>query len=154
MTVQLKIGDLAREAQCPAETIRYYEREGLLPEPTRTAGNYRVYGRTHIERLGFIRNCRSLDMTLDEIRELLRVRDVPQENCGAAHRLLDDHIAHVALRIQELQRLERQLKALRRQCGQAGADKECGILDGLGRRASAGAGGKRPAAHVRGTHRS
>ena len=152
--MQLKIGDLAREAQCPTETIRYYEREGLLPEPTRTAGNYRVYGRTHIERLGFIRNCRSLDMTLDEIRELLRVRDVPQENCGAAHRLLDEHIAHVALRIQELQQLERQLKALRRQCGPARAEKECGILDGLGRRAAGGASGKKSAAHVRGTHRS
>ena len=159
MSASLKIGDLAREAQCPAQTIRYYEREGLLPEPTRTAGNYRVYGRAHIERLAFIRNCRSLDMTLEEIRELLRVRDVPQENCAAAHHLLDEHIAHVATRIVELQQLERQLKALRRQCGPARSEKECGILDGLGRRAAGGraggenGAGKKPAAHVRGAHR-
>jgi Cd(II)/Pb(II)-responsive transcriptional regulator len=150
--VQLKIGDLARRAQCPAETIRYYEREGLLPEPPRTAGNYRLYNRAHLERLAFIRNCRSLDMTLDEIRQLLRVRDVPGENCDAAHQLLDEHIAHVATRVAELQQLERQLKALRRQCAPARAEKKCGILDGLDRRATA-APEKKSGLHVRGTHR-
>jgi Cd(II)/Pb(II)-responsive transcriptional regulator len=149
---QLKIGDLAKRAQCPAETIRYYEREGLLPEPTRTAGNYRLYSRAHLERLAFIRNCRSLDMTLEEIRQLLRVRDVPGENCDAAHQLLDEHIAHVATRVAELQQLERQLKALRRQCAPARLEKKCGILDGLGRRATAGAE-KKSGQHVRGTHR-
>jgi Cd(II)/Pb(II)-responsive transcriptional regulator len=145
----LKIGELARHAQCPAETIRYYEREGLLPEPTRTAGNYRVYGHTHLERLGFIRNCRSLDMTLDEVRQLLRIRDLPQSR-DAVHPILDDHIAHVASRIAELRDLERQLKALRRRC--ASHEHACGILDGLGR---AGARGKKSSvAHVRGAHRS
>jgi Cd(II)/Pb(II)-responsive transcriptional regulator len=150
--VHLKIGELATRAQCPAETIRYYEREGLLPEPTRTAGNYRLYSRAHLERLAFIRNCRSLDMTLDEIRQLLRVRDVPGENCDAAHRLLDEHIAHVATRVAELQQLERQLKALRRQCAPARVEKKCGILDGLDRRATAGPE-KKSGLHVRGTHR-
>ena len=152
MSVQLKIGDLAKRAQCPAETIRYYEREGLLPEPTRTAGNYRLYSRAHLERLAFIRNCRSLDMTLEEIRQLLRVRDVPGENCDAAHRLLDEHIAHVATRVTELQQLERQLKALRRQCAPARLEKNCAILDGLGRRATAGTQ-KKSGLHGRGTHR-
>jgi Cd(II)/Pb(II)-responsive transcriptional regulator len=152
VSVQLKIGDLAKRAQCPAETIRYYEREGLLPEPTRTAGNYRLYSRAHLERLAFIRNCRSLDMTLEEIRQLLRVRDVPGENCDAAHRLLDEHIAHVATRVAELQQLERQLKALRRQCAPARLEKNCAILDGLGRRATAGTP-KKSGLHVRGTHR-
>jgi len=152
VSVQLKIGDLAKRAQCPAETIRYYEREGLLPEPTRTAGNYRLYSRAHLERLAFIRNCRSLDMTLEEIRQLLRVRDVPGENCAAAHQLLDEHIAHVATRVTELQQLERQLKALRRQCAPARLEKNCAILDGLGRRATAGTQ-KKSGLHVRGTHR-
>jgi Cd(II)/Pb(II)-responsive transcriptional regulator len=151
VSLNLKIGDLARRTQCPAETIRYYEREGLLPEPTRTAGNYRVYGREHVERLAFIRNCRSLDMTLEEIRQLLRVRDIPQENCDAAHRLLDEHIAHVATRVTELQLLERQLKALRRQCGPAHVEKECGILDGLRRRTLSGPE-KKTGAHIRGSH--
>jgi Cd(II)/Pb(II)-responsive transcriptional regulator len=152
VSVQLKIGELAKRAQCPAETIRYYEREGLLPEPTRTAGNYRLYNRAHIERLAFIRNCRSLDMTLEEIRQLLRVRDVPGENCDATHQLLDEHIAHVATRVAELQQLERQLKALRRQCAPARLEKNCAILDGLGRGGTAGAG-KKSGLHVRGTHR-
>lgn len=151
MSQTLKIGELARRAQCPAETIRYYEREGLLPEPTRTAGNYRVYGHAHVERLAFIRNCRSLDMTLEEIRHLLRVRDLPQEGCEATHRLIDEHIAHVATRVAELQSLERQLKALRRQCNPAREEKECGILDGLGRRSAPLE--KKASAHIRGTHR-
>ncbi len=150
----LKIGDLARQAQCPAETIRYYEREGLLPQARRTGGNYRLYGREHLERLAFIRNCRTLDMTLEEIRELLRVRDTPQEDCAAAHLLLDEHLTHVTQRIAELRALESQLKALRRRCTLASAQQQCAILDGLGRRAAGTpAKGKRPAPHVRGAHR-
>ncbi len=145
-----KIGELARRAQCPAQTIRYYEREGLLAPPTRTAGNYRVYVEAHLQRLSFIRHCRSLDMTLEEIKQLLRVRDVPQANCEAAHRLLDEHIAHVAVRIEELQLLESQLKALRRECGPVRAQRPCGILDELGRGTSGG--GKKSAPHVRGVH--
>jgi Cd(II)/Pb(II)-responsive transcriptional regulator len=151
VSLHLKIGDLARRTHCPAETIRYYEREGLLPEPTRSAGNYRLYGRAHIERLSFVRNCRSLDMTLEEIRQLLHVRDVPQENCEAAHQLLDEHIAHVALRVEELQQLERQLKALRRQCAPARDQKACAILDELGQGTVKGSD-KKFNFHVRGTH--
>jgi len=151
MELKLKIGELARRSQCQSETIRFYEREGLLPVPRRTAGNYRVYGREHVERLAFIRNCRALDMTLDEIRQLLRFRDLPQDNCHAAHALLDEHVAHVAARIGELQQLERQLKALRRQCQPARSERECRILDELSQ--STRGGGKHAAAHVRGTHR-
>jgi Cd(II)/Pb(II)-responsive transcriptional regulator len=151
MQPALKIGELARRTQCQAETIRFYEREGLLPEPSRTAGNYRVYGRAHVERLAFIRNCRALDMTLDEIRQLLRFRDLPQDNCHAAHALLDEHVAHVAQRILELQQLERQLRALRRQCQPAREDKECGILGELSQ--AAGGTRKKTGAHIRGTHR-
>jgi Cd(II)/Pb(II)-responsive transcriptional regulator len=146
-----RIGALARQAQCQTETIRFYEREGLLPAPTRSAGNYRLYGRTHAERLAFIRNCRALDMTLDEIRQLLRFRDLPQDNCAAAHALLDEHVAHVAARIAELQQLQQQLKALRRQCQPARAERECGILDGL---SHSGVESRKRAAHLRGTHRS
>ena len=153
MSLHMKIGELARRAECPAETIRYYEREGLLPEAARTPGNYRVYARAHMERLSFIRNCRSLDMTLNEIRQLLRLRDLPQENCDAAHTLLDEHITHVAARIAELQNLERQLKVLRRQCRSARLEKACGILDGLGEGVAGGSSKQRIVPHVRGTHR-
>jgi DNA-binding transcriptional MerR regulator len=73
----MKIGELARLVGTNVETIRYYERDGLLPEISRTEGNFRIYGEAHAERLSFIRNCRSLDMTLDEIRVLLRFKDSP-----------------------------------------------------------------------------
>ena len=138
-------------AQCQPETIRFYEREDLLPKAIRTLGNYRIYGDAHLERLAFIRNCRALDMTLDEIRQLLRFRDSPQQALHAAHALLDEHVAHVAARISELKQLQRQLRALRRQCQPTPADRECGILDGLSK---TGAGIRKSArAHIRGTHR-
>ena len=73
----MRIGELAKAAETQVETIRYYEREALLPQPERTDGNYRVYGPEHVERLLFIRYCRGLDMTLDEIRALLRMKDAP-----------------------------------------------------------------------------
>lgn len=63
----MKIGELAQVAQCTVETVRYYEKAGLLPETPRTAGNFRVYGPGHVERLRFIRNCRALDMSHEEI---------------------------------------------------------------------------------------
>ena len=127
----LKIGELASLTACPVETIRYYEREALLPAPTRSSGNYRLYGEVHIERLQFIRHCRSLDMTLDEVRSLLQFRDAPLDNCGAVNTLLDKHIGHVAQRIAELKKLQTQLKHLRAQCDSAQATKDCGILQGL-----------------------
>jgi Cd(II)/Pb(II)-responsive transcriptional regulator len=129
----MKIGELAAETGCDVQTVRYYEREGLLPPPARTAGNYRIYGAPHVTRLAFIRHCRSLDMTLDEIRVLLRFKDAPHEDCGEVDSLLDEHIAHVAHRIRELKALERELKLLRSQCGRPSEAKDCGILEELSR---------------------
>ena len=127
----LKIGELATHAGCPVETIRYYEREGLLPLAARSQSNYRLYGQAHIERLQFIRHCRSLDMTLDEVRRLLQFRDLPEDNCAEVNTLLDHHIDHVAARITELKALQTQLKQLRKQCQKTQAAKDCGILQGL-----------------------
>lgn len=134
----LKIGELAIRTDCPVETIRYYEREALLPAPARSQKNYRLYGEQHVERLQFIRHCRSLDMTLDEVRNLLRFREAPEEDCGEVNTLLDKHIDHVAQRINELKKLQIQLKALRAQCDTAQLVKECGILHGLANMADDG----------------
>ena len=134
----MKIGELARITQTQAETIRFYERVGLLREPPRTEGNYRRYETEHLERLAFIRHCRSLDMTLDEIRALLRFQDAPRDNCHAINDVLDEHIEHVATRIRELKHLQQELKALREQCD--GVAAECGILDGLRKVKSRGSG--------------
>lgn len=127
----LKIGELAKQTGSQVETIRYYERQGLLPEPTRSEGNYRLYGPAHVERLQFIRHCRSLDMSLEEIRSLLSFRDAPDASCRAVNDLLDSHIAHVTHRIRELQNLKKQLQALRSQCRSAQAAKDCEILQSL-----------------------
>lgn len=131
MTEGLKIGELARRTDCKVVTIRYYEREGLIPIPARSRGNYRSYNDKDIERLFFIRHCRSLDMTLDEIRTLLGFRDTPEEICSAVNMLLDRHLARVDARITHLMTLKNQLKELRYRCGEGRAARDCGILKGL-----------------------
>ena len=133
MSHSLKIGDLAKRTGCLVETIRYYERQGLLPEPARSEGNYRLYTDVHVERLQFIRHCRSLDMTLEEIRNLLRFRDAPEENCSEVDALLEEHIEHVSNRIKELRFLQNNLRRLRSRCEQARTIKDCGILQSLGK---------------------
>ena len=151
----MKIGELALAAQTQVETIRYYEREGLLPRAPRSEGNYRIYGPEHVERLAFVRHCRSLDMTLDEIRVLLRFKDEPQAECGEVNALLDEHIGHVATRIRELRQLEKQLKALREQCAGSSEAAHCGILNELVQASSApatAAAAKAPGHHVGGSH--
>jgi Cd(II)/Pb(II)-responsive transcriptional regulator len=124
----IKIGELAKRTGTLVETVRYYEKAGMLPTPSRSEGNYRLYGPSHVDRLQFIRHCRSLDMTLDEIRSLLSFRDAPEESCAAVNSLLDKHIDHVANRIQELQVLQKQLKALRNLCHSTQTTKDCEIL--------------------------
>jgi Cd(II)/Pb(II)-responsive transcriptional regulator len=147
----MKIGELAKATGTSVENIRFYEREVLLPAPMRSDNNYRFYGDEHIERLTFIRHCRSLDMALGEIRSLLRFKETPQENCEGVNALLDEHIGHVAERIRELRLLEKQLKELRAQCAESSAASCCGILKELST--------ERPTAtensvrkHIHGTH--
>lgn len=131
MQPSVKIGELAKRTGCPIQTIRYYEQEGLLPAPVRSDGNFRLYTEQHAERLSFIRRCRSLGMTLDEIRVLLGFHDAPEANCEAVNTLLDTHISDVAARIDELQHLQQQLRALRGSCGASRQARDCGILNGL-----------------------
>ncbi|WP_409523903.1 Cd(II)/Pb(II)-responsive transcriptional regulator [Nitrincola sp. MINF-07-Sa-05] len=129
--MSLKIGALAKRTDCKVETIRFYEKEGLLPEPGRTEGNFRLYGESHVERLRFIRHCRSLDMTLEEIRVLLGYRDTPERTCDAINDLVDTHIHQVDERMAELQSLKAHLLALREKCGSTRPAERCGILQGL-----------------------
>ncbi len=147
----MRIGEIATSTETPVETIRYYEREGLLTAPARSEGNYRIYGAAHQERLSFIRHCRTLDMNLEEIRVLLRFRDAPEQNCEGVNTLLDEHIEHVARRIGQLQALEKQLKKLRTHCRKADAAEHCGILWELAH--SPASRKDRREAHVAGSHR-
>jgi Cd(II)/Pb(II)-responsive transcriptional regulator len=132
----MKIGELAAATATPIETIRYYERDGLLPAPGRSEGNYRIYDETHLKRLTFVRHCRVLDMNLDEIRVLLRFRDGVNSDCGEVNALLDEHIGHVQQRIRELRSLDKDLRALRELCKEPQDPGLCGILNGLSTGAS------------------
>lgn len=150
----LRIGELAEATGTPVETIRFYEREGLLPPPRRSDNNYRSYDVTHAGRLAFIRQCRNLDMTLDEVRTLLRLRDAAPADCGEVDAVLDEHIGHVAERIRELRALQRDLRRLRSRCQAGDGADGCGILRALDGAAGrgAGAGNTTPRRHVRGAH--
>lgn len=133
----MKIGELALATDTPVETIRFYEREGLLPTPGRSAANYRQYEEAHVQRLVFIRRCRKLDMALDEVRALLRFSDQPGADCGEVNQVLDEHIGHVAARIEELRALETELRQLRARCAASGSGLACAILQALNEPASA-----------------
>ncbi len=148
----MKIGELSAASSTPVETIRYYERESLLPAPARSDGNFRLYAAAHLERLQFIRYCRSLDMSLDEVRVLLRVRDGAADDCGDVNALLDGHIRHVSTRIKELRLLERQLKDLRQRCGTVQGADQCGILQGMVSAAKETVAAPSRRGHLRGVH--
>lgn len=150
----MKIGEVARQTGCQVETIRYYEREGLLPEPARSMSNYRMYGAAHVERLTFIRHCRALDMTLDEIRTLLRLRDRPESDCAAVNELIDEHIGHVEARLAQLSSLRESLIDLRARCQGEAETGGCGILRELAQPAEESEGGEQspPVQHVGGSH--
>ena len=113
----MKIGELARRTLHTAETIRYYERMGLLPAPRRFANNYRDYGEVHVGRLEFIRHCRTLDISLDEIRSLLEsIEDGSPEGADRAHVMIHRHLEAVEARMAELRRLREQLCSLAGAC--------------------------------------
>lgn len=127
----MRIGELGKKADCLVQTVRFYESEGLLPEPARSEGNFRLYDEVHLQRLLFICRCRAKDMTLDEIRQLLNLRDRPELGCGEVNALVDAHIAQVRTKMKELRALERELMDLRRSCDSARTSRECGILNSL-----------------------
>lgn len=148
----MKIGELARASGTPVETIRFYEREALLPATPRSDGNYRIYGPVHAERLAFIRRCRTLDMALDEVRVLLHFKDSPRADCGEVNALIDEHMCHVRTRIRELRALEKELDALRRLCRDVKDAAQCGILQDLSR-AGTRAETQERSSHVMRSHR-
>jgi Cd(II)/Pb(II)-responsive transcriptional regulator len=125
----MKIGELAAQAGCDVQTIRYYEREGLLEEPLREDSGYRRYADKHLSRLQFIRHCRALDIPLADIRQLLEYAQAPRQSCHAVDALLDDHIERVRRHLAALTTLETQLVALRHQCKGANSKRSCAILD-------------------------
>lgn len=127
----MRIGKLAQTTGVEVETIRYYEKAGLLPPPPRQGNGYREYGERHVERLAFIRHCRTLDMPLADVQRLLDFVAHPEADCGDINRLIDEQLMRVRDRISSMQALEIQLVALRAQCGENHTAQECGILQEL-----------------------
>lgn len=131
MSKAYRIGAIARAAGVPVETIRYYELSGLMPAPRRSQGNFRLYTESQCERLLFIRQCRALNMTLEEIRQLLVFKDNPSQRCDAVNTLLEARIRFITERLTQLNKLRRDLRALRRRCGRRRTAADCAILAGL-----------------------
>lgn len=127
----MRIGDLARRTGVDVQTVRYYEREGLLSVPARTPAGYRAYGPQDLERLYFVRHCRSLDMPLADIRRLLSLATDSSVSCEQVNALVDAHLERVQAKRAALEVLEAQLGALRAQCSSGRRVADCGILEEL-----------------------
>ena len=126
----LKRADLARRTGCNLETIRYYEKIGIMPEPPRTASRYRVYDERHVARLRFILRGRELGFSLDELRELLRLVDRGTQTCAEVKTMTEQHLAEVRTKIADLKQIEKVLAATAAQCS-GGEVPECPVLEAL-----------------------
>ena len=111
-TPRRTIGELSQQTGCRVETIRYYEKVGLIPEPARTEGGHRIYESAHVQRLSSIRRCRSLGFTIEEIRELLGLVDAGNYTCADAQEIGNRHLQAVRVKLKELQMLEAVLEGM------------------------------------------
>ena len=130
VTSPLTIGALSKHTGCNIETIRYYERIGILPAPPRTEGGHRLYGRDHLKRLFFIRRSRELGFSLEEVRGLLSLVDGGDYTCAEVRSLTLKHAGEVKRKITDLRKMERVLKDMASQCA-GGEIPECPVIDAL-----------------------
>ena len=126
----LSIGELSKQSGVNIETIRYYEKIGVMPAPDRSASGYRLYGADHLKRLSFVRRSRQLGFSLDEIRGLLRLVDGHAYTCAQVRKLTLDHLAEIRRKIADLKRLERVMAEMAAQCSGDRAP-ECAVIDAL-----------------------
>jgi Cd(II)/Pb(II)-responsive transcriptional regulator len=131
MQMNIRIGELAKLTGCLPETVRFYEQKGLLPPPIRSQANYRLYDAGHVDRLHFIRRCRALGISLDEVQTLLGFQDAPEQPCGGVNDLVDRHILEINRQIADLRALHAQLAELRMRCDSTRPAGQCEILKQL-----------------------
>lgn len=129
----MTIGQLAGEMGVATETLRYYERRGLVTPSGRSGSGYRLYGEEARERLRFIRRAQALGFSLEEVAELLAFSDNPEADAGSVKALTEERIADIEARIRDLAYLRDGLKALADQCPGHGSTDECPILGALNR---------------------
>ncbi len=127
----LTIGQVAKRTGLGVETVRFYEREGLIAEPPRRSSGYRAYPASVVPRLGFIRRGKELGFTLKEIRELLSLRVDNKASCSAVKGRAQAKIADIEERIRSLQRMRRTLRRLAEACDERRPTSECPILESL-----------------------
>ncbi|MAB14821.1 helix-turn-helix domain-containing protein [Parvibaculum sp.] len=127
---RLQRAELARHTGCNLETIRYYEKTGMMPDPPRTASGYRVYDDAHISRLRFILRARELGFSIEQIRGLLELVDGGTQTCAEVKERTEQHLADVRAKIDDLKRIEKVLATTAAQC--SGEDiPECPVLEAL-----------------------
>jgi MerR family mercuric resistance operon transcriptional regulator len=124
------IGALSKQSGVKVETIRYYERIGVMPKPRRSAGGYRMYGPDHLKRLTFVRRGRELGFSLDQLRELLHLVDRHSYTCAEVHSLAVEHLAEIRRKIADLRRLQRVMNEMAAACT-GDQVPECPIIDAL-----------------------
>jgi MerR family transcriptional regulator, mercuric resistance operon regulatory protein len=127
---RLTIGALSERTEVNIETIRYYERIGIVPSPPRSAGGHRLYANEHTQRLVFIRRSRQLGFSLDQVRELLGLSSGRRMTCARVKDITEQHIADIRQRVEDLKRLERVLNAMVSRC-RGDETPDCPILDAL-----------------------
>ncbi|HZG33193.1 MAG TPA: helix-turn-helix domain-containing protein [Sphingopyxis sp.] len=132
----MRIGELARITGARTETIRFYEKQGLLPRPARTAANYRSYSAEHCQRLAFIRRARDLGFRLDDVRELLALADDRSQPCGAVDRIATRHLDQIDAKIADLGKMRAELGRLLSTCTQETIG-DCRIIETLEPRGAA-----------------
>lgn len=128
---QLTIGTLAKEAQVNLQTIRYYEREGLLAEPPRRASGYRIFSWDAVRRVRFIKRAQGLGFSLSEIKELLALRIDQERGSAGVRTLAQEKIVDIEQKIRTLQAMKKVLRKLTERCPGCGPISECPILDSL-----------------------
>ncbi len=127
---RIAIGGLAKHTGTNIETIRYYERVGLLPAPARSAGGYRLYETAQVKRLNFIRRARALGFAIGEIRTLLRLADERKRPCAEVRIVAEAHLTDVRTKIADLRRMERVLRGTVAQCA-VGRRADCPLIEAL-----------------------
>lgn len=127
----LTIGDVAKRAGVHVETLRYYERRGLVREPPRTPSNYRVYPAETVRRVRFIKRAQELGFSLEEINDLLSLRAAPKARCGDVRRRAEAKLDDIDQKMRDLRRMKKALSGLVAQCSGRGPITDCPILDAI-----------------------
>jgi Cu(I)-responsive transcriptional regulator len=131
----MKIGEIAAATATKVETVRFYEKAGLLQPPARTQGNYRSYGASHLQRLSFIRRARQLGISLDDVRELLALADDKAQSCEAVDAIASSHLLEIERKLADLNQMAAELKRMIGHCHK-GRVGDCLIIETLAMRSS------------------